>query len=157
MDSPPFWFLDSSPLIIQGFFCLMWWCQGIRVLCFAWCEESRGCFVLKWGVMVVYNHLCKHVGHWFQPGPLLALESRELSTQMTHSCSMNYQVHWLMMEFNMPLVIRPLAYFWILHHWYIWGSGRGRRLAGFDAPFNMGSAECKIEWNDNFDATFLKN
>ena len=36
-------------------------------------------------------------------------------------------------------------------------SGRGRRLAGFDAPFNMGSAECKIEWNDNFDATYLKN
>ena len=36
-------------------------------------------------------------------------------------------------------------------------SGRGRRLAGFDAPFNMGSAECKIEWSDNFDATYLKN
>ena len=36
-------------------------------------------------------------------------------------------------------------------------SGRGRRLAGFDAPFNMGSAECKIEWNDNFDVTYLKN
>ena len=35
------------------------------------------------------------------------------------------------------------------------GSGRGRRLAEFDAPFNMGSAECKIEWNDNFDATYL--
>ena len=36
-------------------------------------------------------------------------------------------------------------------------SGRGRRLAGFDAPFNMGSAECKIEWNDNFEATYRKN
>ena len=36
-------------------------------------------------------------------------------------------------------------------------SGRGRRLAGFDAPFNTGSAECKIEWNDNFGATYLKN
>ena len=37
------------------------------------------------------------------------------------------------------------------------GSGRGSRLAGFDAPFNMGSARCKIEWNDNFEATYLKN
>ena len=36
-------------------------------------------------------------------------------------------------------------------------SGRGSRLAGFDAPFNMGSARCKIEWNDNFEATYLKN
>ena len=37
------------------------------------------------------------------------------------------------------------------------GSGRGSRLDGFDAPFNMGSARCKIEWNDNFEATYLKN
>ena len=37
------------------------------------------------------------------------------------------------------------------------GSGRGSRLAGFDALFNMGSARCKIEWNDNFEATYLKN
>ena len=37
------------------------------------------------------------------------------------------------------------------------GSGRGSGLAGFDAPFNMGSARCKIEWNDNFEATYLKN
>ena len=36
-------------------------------------------------------------------------------------------------------------------------SGRGSRLAGFDAPFNMGSAGCKIEWNDNFEAAYLKN
>ena len=36
-------------------------------------------------------------------------------------------------------------------------SGRGSRLAGFDAPFNMGSARCKIEWNDNFEAIYLKN
>ena len=36
-------------------------------------------------------------------------------------------------------------------------SGRGSRLAGFDAPFNMGSPRCKIEWNDNFEATYLKN
>ena len=36
-------------------------------------------------------------------------------------------------------------------------SGRGSRLAGFDALFNMGSARCKIEWNDNFEATYLKN
>ena len=36
-------------------------------------------------------------------------------------------------------------------------SGRGSRLAGFDASFNMGSARCKIEWNDNFEATYLKN
>ena len=36
-------------------------------------------------------------------------------------------------------------------------SGSGSRLAGFDAPFNMGSARCKIEWNDNFEATYLKN
>ena len=39
----------------------------------------------------------------------------------------------------------------------ITGSGRGSRIAGFDAPFNMGSARCKIEWNDNFEATYLKN
>ena len=36
-------------------------------------------------------------------------------------------------------------------------SGRGSRLAGFDAPFNMGSARCKIEWNDNFEAIYLQN
>ena len=36
-------------------------------------------------------------------------------------------------------------------------SGRGWQLAGFDAPFNMGSTECKIEWTDNFEATYLKN
>ena len=29
----------------------------------------------------------------------------------------------------------------------------GSRLAGFDAPFNMGIAKCKIEWND----TYIKN
>ena len=34
-------------------------------------------------------------------------------------------------------------------------AARGSR--GFDAPFNMGSARCKIEWNDNFEATYLKN
>ena len=42
-------------------------------------------------------------------------------------------------------------------HHFADDSGRGSRLAGFDAPFNMGSARCKIEWNDNFEATYLKN
>ena len=33
--------------------------------------------------------------------------------------------------------------------------GRARGPAGFDAPFNIGSAKCKIEWNSIFQGKYL--
>ena len=33
--------------------------------------------------------------------------------------------------------------------------GRARGPAGFDAPFNMGSTKCEIEWNSNFEVRYL--
>ena len=36
-----------------------------------------------------------------------------------------------------------------------YGRGRARGSAGFDAPFNMGSTKCEIEWNSNFEAKYL--
>ena len=33
--------------------------------------------------------------------------------------------------------------------------GRTRGPAGFDAPFNMGSTKCEIEWNGNFEVKYL--
>ena len=33
--------------------------------------------------------------------------------------------------------------------------GRGRGPAGFDAPFNMGSAKGEIEWNSIFQGKYL--
>ena len=57
--------------------------------------------------------------------------------------------------FNQYTTIRPFAFLTGVTDNF--SSGRGSRLAGFDARFNMGSARCKIEWNDNFGATYLKN
>ena len=33
--------------------------------------------------------------------------------------------------------------------------GRARGPAGFDAPFNMGSTKCEIEWNSIFQGKYL--
>ena len=53
----------------------------------------------------------------------------------------------------------------IQHWWFMWDFTvtekvdeilHSSRLTGFDTPFIMGSAKCKIEWNDNFDVTYLE-
>ena len=38
---------------------------------------------------------------------------------------------------------------------FTYGRGHARGPAGFDAPFNMGSTKCKIEWNGNFEVRYL--